>query len=390
MVSYLESFLRRTNCAATPVLASMIAALFLAACEHQNEGVVSTAHLTANTKAQATQDYDKRYFRPSEIDALHLVNKGDAYSISIISIFVCNFHEIGWLDLTLSANSSASCDNGSGDAGGSPNTRGEIVLIANVVEGPIGEDDPSAGRVVFYSSDVRESGQTVNDKPISIQGTQFYDGTGLNMSLAMLELDNQENEAAKSMMQTLASVGTAAYPPSSAALGALSKLGDSLLSGNQDDTEFWRRITFDPPRTTSSDNGTSVYRNPLAEGYIAFMRSEDRSADLRFDADERGWTICPRQGEIMVGNCNEGKIYRERSWVLVRISKEDKGTATNLEARETLAQLQERLSNSAKAGVDMTKIVAKISEVATEVLNAEVANIKENLEAGAKATPPAR
>ena len=92
----------------------------------------------------------------------------------------------------------------------------------------------------------------------------------------------------------------------------------------------------------------------------------------------------------MVGNCNEGKIYRERSWVLVRISKEDKGTATNLEARETLAQLQERLSNSAKAGVDMTNIVAKISEVATEVLNAEAANIKENLEAGAKATPPAR
>lgn len=392
MVSYLESFLRRTNCAATPVLASMIAALFLAACEHQNEGAATTGHMTysiqegkANLDDPYVKQLDKRFFLPTDAKDLSLISTNDAYSVHIISAFICDFHEISNpFDFTISNSAADACHNGSAgpEASGDTGTRGEIAMLANVFErdGIGGQTTRragrrGAGRVVYYNTDVRESGQMLNALNIPVHGPISYNGNPLFMELAILELDNQENEKTQQMLTSLASLGAAAYPPSGKALDILTSVSSVFLSGNQDDTEMRFQIEFDraQPGTTYSQ----IHRMPLSEGYIAFLRSEDRSENLLLNT-EREWEICPSQGIIAEkGECEKGKVYRKRTWVLVRISKEDPTAASLLNVGEDFATFTDSLSGT--SDVNVTEIQRAILTTHGERMAAEVAKLNEQI-----------
>ncbi|GAB5503867.1 MAG: hypothetical protein Pyrs2KO_25220 [Pyruvatibacter sp.] len=358
------------------LIVSAIAGL-TGACTHINEGSVSTRHDVLSKAADmgsapaAVGAPGVHFFSPQDQQKLSIIEPDTAYSVNILSAYICNFHEFGWTDITLSARGSKACDNKSGDGGGSSATRGEIALVANVVERNSSEANTrnisakGPGRVVFYSEDIRESGQMLNALNIPIHGPIKYKGAPLHVELAILELDNEENADTQMMLKSLAALGSAAYPPSSAALSILSTLGGALLAGDQDDVEFRHRLEFDRPQVPATGGIpiSRTHRMPLAEGYYAFMRSENRSEDPKYD----DWTVCRSIGAIVVASsfcpeddffasntvlndptANTGiKYYRESTWILVRVSKEDAIAAEEIEVGELLANFTKRNAEAA-------------------------------------------
>lgn len=352
----------------TALVAVALASLILSGCEHQNEGSTTTGHMlfsSADAAKPYTEKLDQRFFLPSETGDLSLISQGDAYAVHIISAYICDFHEVSSpLSFTLSNSSATSCHNGSegADSSGDTGTRGEIAMLMNVVErdGIGGQTtrragQRGAGRVVYYNTDVRESGQILNALNIPVHGPITYKGNPLFMELAILELDNEENEKTQQMLTSLASLGAAAYPPSGKALDILTSVSSVFLSGNQDDTEMRYQIEFD--RAQPGTQFSTMHRMPLSEGYIAFLRSEDRSKDLSFrldDPEKRAWKICPAQGFIADNKpqaCEHNLRYRDRTWVLVRISKEDPTAASLLNVGENFATFSETLSGSSNISV---------------------------------------
>ncbi|MEQ9520277.1 MAG: hypothetical protein RLN89_12655, partial [Parvibaculum sp.] len=122
--------------------ATLLATLTLGGCEHQNEGATTTGHMLYSTTENAkdvstpyTTQLDRRFFLPAEASQLSLINAKDAYSVHIISTFICDFHEWSF-NLTYSNAASTACHNGSGgsSSSGDTGTRGEIAILMNVAE----------------------------------------------------------------------------------------------------------------------------------------------------------------------------------------------------------------------------------------------------------------
>ena len=260
-----------------------------------------------------------------------------------MSAYICDFREAFFADLFASGNSGAiPCPNQPNGTKSSFNfqgnsTRGEIGIIANVFERTNGASisyDPADanknGRVVFYSEDVRETGQLLNLSRLPVFGPKTYTGKPFFMTFSILEFDNEENERFRALLKTLANVGSTSYPPSAPVLGVLNSLGGALLSGNQNDTEFRYHMEFDPPNTVSklqTDAG-------LAEGYYVFVREERRDIDTSWDDliyDEfTGW--------LRIGNTN----YRNRSWFVIRVRRENPETAIDQDVGELLSEFVQR------------------------------------------------
>jgi len=371
-----------------PHLLAAMLAVTAAGCTHINEGAVSSQHgALSKDNTRVIGEPGARFFPPTDRDGLSLIEEGQGFSVNILSAYICNFHEFGWRDLTLSARGSKACDNGSGDGGGSAATRGEIALVANVVERTSSEANTrnisakGPGRVVFYSEDIRESGQLLNALNIPVHGPIKYKGAPLHMELAILELDNEENEDTRIMLKSLAALGSSAYPPSSAALSILSTLGGALLAGDQDDIEFRHRLEFD--RSLKGSNGQNIrsqaHRMPLAEGYYAFIRAENRSEDPKYQS----WKVCRSMGALVTkdsycpktnttrlpedqapqGKDKEIKYYRTSTWVLVRVSRESDLATDEIEVGELLAEFTERNAEAAaKARKDIEIELLKANE----------------------------
>tara|TARA_A100000171_G_C2122656_1_gene141659 strand:+ start:528 stop:1784 length:1257 start_codon:yes stop_codon:yes gene_type:complete len=389
-------------------IATVLATLAIAGCEHQNEGSTTTAHLfsaptsssasTGQINSSALQNHSElslRYSIPPQTSSSGIsqlnnaqnengsieIAKGEGYSVHILSAYICDFHE-GWnpFDMSFSNSAATPCHNGSEgpDSSGSPYTRGEIALLMNVFErtGVAGEtvnpaNQRGAARIVYYNSDVRESGQYLNALNIPVHGPILYAGNPVFMELAILELDNQGNQKTKEMLGALATLGGAAYPPAGKALNILTSISSVFLSGNQDDVEMRYQIEFDRPRREAST--TIARRMPFRDGYIAFMRNENRSQDLRFD--QADWQICPKEGTIAPagdGKCEANQIYRNRTWVLVRIAKEDREAANQLEVGQDFASFMQALNATNSEKLDVTEIRKAILRTHSQAIQAEI------------------
>lgn len=294
------------------------------------------------------------------------LKENEYFSISLLSAHICGFRESSFLDIINSRGNDNSNPDGA-SAGKQTNgctyggllklssrdriTRGEISIIANAGEysksksltmNP--QDNKNNGRVIYYNDDVRESGQLINAINIPIYGPQQYKGKNFFLELSMLELDNEENEETKALLKSLANIGGKAYPPSAPILAVLNTLGGALLSGNQDDVEARFQMRFDVPATDNSPSNIS--RLALAEGYYAFVREENR--DLNPDWEN----ICVNEalGELGVTSSAKGKegkcdiTYRDRTWFLVRVARENKSAALDNEYGEILGSFLKRLN----------------------------------------------
>ena len=269
-----------------------------------------------------------------------IIKDGDHLSITIMSAFICDVHEGDllkgtWEQVSDYTNSGATpCKGGVktikpfGRQG--HETRGEVAILASIKslsDVNTGQVDFSSqydfGRVVYYNEDIRETGQLLNAINIPIYGPSEYEKGPLELRLALIEFDDKEDKGAQALVSSLASMGGTLYPPSKPVLGILNKLGETLITTNRDDVEFAFRATFDPPSKKAR-----VYRMPLQEGYYAILRQENRSADAAWakgSSKPPNFAICPEKGRLMQLGCE--KEYRDHTWFLIRVSKEDPDVA---------------------------------------------------------------
>ena len=158
------------------------------------------------------------------------------------------------------------------------NTKGEIAIIANAFEinynnfsQELSFTNLKKGRVVYYNNDVYE-GQTLNFNNIPIYGPTKYKGHPFVFRLSIVELDS--NKYSKKMLNTLASVGSRAYPPASPILKLLNTLGSSFFDTDGTDFDFRYSMHFD----ANGGLEDAINHTYLEAGYYVFIRLEDRKA----------------------------------------------------------------------------------------------------------------
>lgn len=157
--------------------------------------------------------------------------------------------------------------------------KGEVSILATVFEldgkrkisFTQGEASDPEGRVVYYSEDVRETGQPLNLSNLPMYGPVTYHGKPVFLRFAGVELDQKESKETGALLRSLASLGSKAYPPASPVLAALDKVGGSFLEGQQDDLFFKYEMMF------NGDGGTAPVVAPLSAGIMSFVRVQNRS-----------------------------------------------------------------------------------------------------------------
>lgn len=342
-----------------------------------NEGATSIRSDLSDSEIDKT-NFASVYFPPNDIEnKIKAIKVGEAFSISLLSAHICGLREnLGPIEYITSrnddSNTSLIAKKDRTTDGSARNTkgclqskfelpksnritRGEISIIVNVSEMSHGtvsiansKKAESLGRVIYYADDVRESGQLINAINIPIYGPTLYRGKEMSFDLWLLELDNGENRNSKSLYSSLATLGGKAYPPSAPILGVLNTLGNTLLTGNQDDVEARFSLRFDPPAPPDS----RVYRLPLAEGYYAFVREENRDINPRwssFGISKKLGVLCniDDNGQCLQDDPLSGKdqsTYRDRTWFLVRIASEKQEAASDIEYGEEVSKFLRRLS----------------------------------------------
>lgn len=201
---------------------------------------------------------------------------GDSLSLHLRSAYIKNFSELPSLMLARQFGKAI----------------GEVAVVANAFEETSGKElsfeDMRAGRVVFYSDNVNK-GQFLNFNNMPIYGPLKYKGAPFAFRIAIFELDTESKQATM-MLNTIAQAGSTAYPPASPVLKVLNSFGDTLLNGDQTDTEFRYTMVLDPKSGSDKTNHFT-----LEVGNYVFVRMEDRTENIDWDR--------------LVLDANDAKLY---------------------------------------------------------------------------------
>jgi hypothetical protein len=349
----------------------LLTSIFLCGCASGflNEG--ATRVRVSQPGSDSASAFTALYFRPAAVKE-STIDSGKHFSISLMSAYLCGFRESRGLSaLTLDSSNPAGPADGVQTEGCTygglkpakskdRTTRGEISILVNAGESSANvaniinpSDGNSKGRVIYYDDDVRESGQLINAINLPIYGPKAYGGKNFVFDLWMLELDNEEAKQSKTLLSSLAGLGAKAYPPSAPILGVLNTLGGAFLSGNKDDLEARIQMRFD----VKAPEDSKVVRIPLAEGYYAFVREENRDLNPewgKFAVNEADGVLCrSTDGKTCVQG--EQNTYRDRTWFLVRIAKETPEAALDIEYGEELGKFMEKMSTVKTSDINDTK-----------------------------------
>lgn len=168
-------------------------------------------------------------------------------------------------------------------------------------------------KVIYYSDDVNED-QFLSFDNLPILGPVTYTGAGLGLQLYALEID-AESEQQKALLQSLATVGSAAAGITGPGAGVLNTLTSALLdNGNTDDRIFEYAIGFD-----TGDLGAQVDYVPLEENLYAFVADFDRQRSVPWERI----ALNSATGELMECNSISGvwQYLDGFSYMVVQILK---------------------------------------------------------------------
>jgi hypothetical protein len=313
-----------------------------------------------------------------EINSDHILRGGDSISVNLLYGFICDFYEAANTPRELARDFGSEtkgkitlCQDSPENRAG---TRGEIALMASIFE--LGGDrkisfqadtvgDKSA-RMVYYSEDVRESGQSLNLSNLPMYGPVSYSGKPVYMGLFVIEIDGPEVQATGSILRKLADLGSKAYPPSSPVLGALSKVGDAFLQSQQDDSIVDYKMVFDGPE------GISPRTAPLAAGLYVFTRLQNRSKVF----DWKLHCLDASTGkiyELLKGQtgatCNEttGTLFTAETYFTIQVKRNEPALAQDVYQtfQEFSAQDQETSSEPDGLSKSLTALQQGVSKVAS-------------------------
>jgi hypothetical protein len=162
---------------------------------------------------------------------------------------------------------------------------------------------------VFYSNNVHKE-QLLNFDNMPIYGPIEYKGAPFAFRISIFELD-VTSERTKALLNTLASAGGKAYPPSAPVLNLLNNIGKSFLDGQQNDTEFRYAMILDP-----KGGAEEIQHLRLEAGIYVLVRVEDRDTEIDWNKLE----FDDNKGQLL--NKDKGKTpYTENTYVIVEINK---------------------------------------------------------------------
>lgn len=317
---------------------AVLASLLLCACGgvggNLNEGSVRAAF---NEPARSDTALQRTIYDPTT-DQTGVLTDQDLVMMTLVSGYICDFREnaLGLNALATTNRGSESCPDGAGrllydDAG--VQTRGEIAITASYqVRGA--DNQESQPRVIFFSDDVRETGQLLNFVNLPIYGPAPVANASSILKLEIYELDVEEAQETAALLKKIATLGgQVGSPVFGTAFQALLSVGQVFATANEDDREFSFTIGFDPSGAATS----TVARNRLREGYYAFIRRERRDSTNHFS----GLVICKDPDFIAESSddCASGKYYRGSTWLLMRVSQEDAKTVQAILAGQLRDQL---------------------------------------------------
>jgi len=353
---------------------SLLLLTTLTACAGLNEGVVDYRVISRNTVVPHTDSeqlspldsYHQKFF--AQKAPIKLIQKDKSISVKLMAAYICDFREAALsLNIVKSKGNKGDtiCGNGSNVFNGT-NTAGEIAIIVNAFERDGNnaiEFDESAidkGRLVFYSNDVRASGQPLNLTNLPVYGPINYNGNPFYMSITVLELDNEENQQMKDILGKVSSLGSKAFPPASDELRILNTIGSTLLSGEQNDVEFKHQLELDP----IGGSGT-VYRAPLSTGYYVFIRSERRNqyekltANLVLDEKTGKLHTCASK-PAQPKSCNKkGEPWIGGTYLTFKIDTDESSLA--LDTKQLFSQFKDK----------QTEILSARSDAVNEIFTRE-------------------
>ncbi|MHB8773035.1 MAG: hypothetical protein ACYC7J_18735 [Syntrophales bacterium] len=238
--------------------------------------------------------------------------------------------------------------------------QGEIAIVIKVFELSdnrdfnFGPKSAEEGRIVFYSPDVRKK-QFLNFSAMPVYGPITYQGNPLALDLFIIELDSTD-ERTKNLLRTLASVGSAAYPPASPILSILDTVGTSFLQGNKNDVEFRYSMVLYP------DKGYRTLDQAVLEvGNYVFIKQDDREQTIAWNElwlDEKSGRLCDNKTNTQPTPNNEGtngkfkeKIcneFKKKTYFVVQINKGFDATSLDL-SQNTFGKLLNTIDQQQKA-----------------------------------------
>jgi hypothetical protein len=234
-----------------------------------------------------------------------------------------------------------------------------------------GPASAEAGRVVYYSSDVRK-GQFLNFGQITIAGPVRYGGAPVMISVFAIEVDSKgDNQKISALFGTLAALGKSVTTPLAPAFSVLETLGTSLINGNRDDL----MMRFDTDARSLINARSDLTAIFLRYGDYIIVREQIRDAPtditrLRYKPSAR--TVYTGTG------CQPGSEFR-RSYGIVQINKSDRVAFAQQQQFSALrASIDADSVNDAETLSTAAKTLAASldSEAAYKRLNATLAAVE--------------
>jgi hypothetical protein len=319
----------------------------LAACSTLNEGQIDYRRAASDG---ALQD---KYAKPDNDAVIH---KCESISVHLQQVFIKDFSEATDRFLNKITFNQVK-------------VRGEIAIIAKVFELGTGQTPDftlaatkSGGRLIYYSGDVRPGGHFLNFSALPVYGPISYGGRPLVIQLTVIEMDNAEAAQIKSLLKTLAGLGAAAYPPASPVLAVLDRVGEQLLKGDVDDTDFRYSFVLHPYA------GDADPRYPiLAVGDYALVKeSTDMGCPGFCDTEWGPMRFDGGQGRLIrtEPKQNTTPLFKDRTYLIVQINKGFE--AGPLDVAQAFAEFERNLLANTAAGTIAPEPLVSAFQVAVQ------------------------
>ncbi len=321
---------------------------YVAGCAFSNVGAVDMRR-TASVKSIKKDDTaDKKKVvpepKPTPPDAEHLpltiknfslgepkqLEKGDSLCVTLRTAFIHGFTESSLNPLQRFR------------------PKAEIAIVVNAFESETGKEidfvNMQSGRLVFFSDDVH-SGQLLNFNNLPVYGPKSYGGQPFALRITIFELDGG-TEQTKTLLNSVAKAGSAAYAPASPVLNLLNGIGQSLFGGSHDDTQFRYTMQLNP-RPGDEFNNSFL----LESGNYVFVRLEDRTQKVPWDEIE----LNENKGELFwIENDDDGskqRPYTSHTYLVLEISTG--GSAKDIDlSQNTYEKLLAALAKEDKAAAE--------------------------------------
>lgn len=277
--------------------------LILMGCASLNEGAVDYRYVESSESKEPALLNTDNFLKYS--DAKKAINKGESISIHLQKVYMKEFSER--FEYLYSRDKEV---------------KGEIIVIAKAYElgeGKVIEYDYSSinsGRVVYYSKDVRATGQVLNFNSLPIYGPITYKGNPLVLELYIMELDEEEVKKYKALLGALIKLGSQVYPPASPILKVLDDVGGAFLTGRQDDIEFkYHGVLY------QNQGDEDIRQSRVAVGdYVFVKQSNDRNIPIEWNILKLDRT----NGILKKGGPSAPKEelvdYRDKTWLTIQVN----------------------------------------------------------------------